>query len=198
MPDRRVMIVLGSLVAAMTAASALLLALEPTSARPFSAVRLSSVETDHDPQTMLFATNSPIEPDRWRGIVIHDSNTVGGSASAIAEAAGTQPYHFVIANGRGDTDGQINISNRWLTQFDGAFAGDSANSDWLNHRTIGICVIGDLADQKMTEAQQAQLVWLVRKLQAKLAISGEHVHWPAERFFPEAGFRRQLLRAAAP
>ncbi len=203
-PDRRVIIVLGSLLGAMTVASSLLLALEPrpqASGETGGAIQLQERHHPTNPAEALFATTTAIDASRWSGIVIHDSGTLGGTANDLAaaheqlnlEALG---YHFVIDCGEDRTDGhvEIHVGRRWLEQTDGRFVNGKDRDQWVQPGTIGICVIGDTDRQAMTDQQQRQLVWLVRQLQSRIGIDGDGVNVPlAGRLFPIAQLRNQLL-----
>jgi len=66
----------------------------------------------------------------WKYIVIHHSASASGCAAEFdryhREKRGWENglgYHFVIGNGSGAGDGQIEIGNRWVKQIDGAHAG---------------------------------------------------------------------------
>lgn len=183
-PDRRTLVVLVSLVAAMTLASGLLLVLEPTApGRPRFGMALQNVHEQASGDVQLFDTEAPVEPGRWQAIVIHDSGTLIGSAATIDRAhkrlgRGGLGYHFVI-NGSGKNDGQIERSPRWRLQNSGAHsAGD--RSDWFNEHAIGVCLIGDLSRQPVSATQMEQLVWLVQRLQSRLKIPAGHVYLPTD------------------
>jgi hypothetical protein len=204
-PDRRSMVVLGSLVAAMTVASGVLLMLEPGPVAPPSPVSLQSIERDADPVDLLFSTTPAPEPGRWRGIVIHDSGATFGSLKTInrdheAMGLGGVGYHFVIDNGLGERDGLIEASFRWSKQLIGAY---STNSD-VNRMAIGVCLIGDADRADFTQAQMRELIWLVTKLQRHFNIPADNVvvnigtdgTANAGRHFPLASFRQQLLTPA--
>jgi len=103
---------------------------------------------------------------KWKYIIIHHSATDFGSSKAFNEAhmkRGWQGvgYHFVIDNGTsGKGDGQIETSPRWIKQQDGAHckAGD------MNKKGIGICLVGNFSQDKVSRRQMDSLVYLVNKL----------------------------------
>ncbi len=209
---RRTLIVLGALVVAMTVVSAVLLVLEP---RPGSAgsevIHLTSLDGS-EPQTTLFNTTPAPDPRVWKAIVIHHSGTTEGSAATIDRVherlnLGGLGYHFVIDNGRGGPDGEIEVGFRWKQQRAGAYSA-GPSGDWFNRHAIGICLIGDPQKEAPSEAQIRELVWLVRHLQVRLGVptsrvlvqggSGSASASGGGRFFPEAAFRQQLLNTANP
>jgi hypothetical protein len=115
--------------------------------------------------------NVPIKRD-WRYIVIHHSGTRSGNAHIFdkyhREALGWLGvgYHFVIGNGHGGKDGQIEPTFRWTEQIHGAHAG----VDKYNKYGIGICLVGNFDHSYPTEAQIKSLVSLVSYLQERCHI----------------------------
>lgn len=202
MPERRVFIVLSSLVGAMTLASTLLLALEPTGS---VGVPLQQINRSGNPAARLFATQKPIDR-RWTRIIIHDSGTLQGAVTDLAAAhrqigldgAG---YHFVIDNGAGDDNGQsdIHATARWISQRDGAFlnAVDPHHRD--QPQAIGICLIGDTRREPAGKMQLQQLAWLVQQLQGRLNIPASQVaQQTSGEQFASAWLQGQLLAPASP
>jgi len=207
-PDRRTLMVLATLIGAMTLASAALLTLEPRASLPESpTVVLSSLDGTADPDQGLF--NTAVVPDThtWSAIVIQQSGSVDGSGQSLGRlheklGLGGLAHHFVIGNGHGSPDGQIEAGFRWDRQVHGAFR---SGIPTLDPHALGICLIGDGKRQEPTEAQFRQLVWLVRKLQTRFHIPADRVivQSPAQpggvsALFPVTGFRQQLWTVAAP
>ncbi len=104
---------------------------------------------------------------KWKYIIIHHSATDIGSALSIhhgherrgfIEGLG---YHFLIDNGTlGKSDGQIETSPRWTKQQDGAHC----KAGGMNYKSIGICVVGNLSQERPSAKQLASLVSLVNTL----------------------------------
>ena len=201
-PDRRTIIVLTTLLSAMTLVSAALLIMEPGPIQPL-AISLQAFENDA-PVNPLQA-NAPLHP--WLGIVIHDSGTLDGSANDIDQAhqqfgLGGLGYHFVIHNnksGQGTTDGQLVSSQRWKDQSKGAYCG-GPDADQFNQHAIGVCMIGDFDRSAPTEAQMQALVNLAQALQNQFAVPADRI-WvqtggrtdsSTGKLFPIASFQRQL------
>jgi len=114
----------------------------------------------------------------WRYIVIHHSATASGSAAGFdsyhRKKRGWENglgYHFVIGNGNGTPDGEVEIGNRWLDQIDGAHAG----VEEYNHSGIGICLVGNFNQSSPTAAQMASLSVLVEYLQNRCHITAENI-----------------------
>lgn len=201
MPNQRTITVLGSLVVGMTLTSILLLVLTPGPSAPISGVKLQAIERETDRTDKLFDT---AQPHPWQAIVIHDTGTTAGSAAAINEAhqrmgRGGLGYHFVVNNGSLAEDGQIDVGFRWQRQFAGYYV-EGERAEWFNRNAVGICLIGDADNQRFTDAQLRQLVWLVRQVQQQFDIPRDAVYvdvgsdpnQPA-RLFPHVWFRQQLL-----
>ena len=99
----------------------------------------------------------------WEFIVIPHSATRSGSARAFDHdhrsrgMANGLAYHFVIGNGRGGNDGEVEIGERWLKQIPGGHCRNERN----NTRGIGICLVGDFSDSRPTAKQMEALVTLV-------------------------------------
>ena len=110
---------------------------------------------------------------RWKYIVIHHSASYKGSASSIdkyhRDIKGWENglgYDFVIGNGRGSRDGQIEVGGRWNKQIKGAHAGD----DEYNEYGVGICLIGNFEKNRPTRSQISSLVYLIKYLQKRCNI----------------------------
>ena len=123
-----------------------------------------------------------IAPRKWEYIVVHHSATRSGSVASIDEAHRQRTdshgrhwlgigYHFLIGNGQGMPDGQIEATFRWKRQLQGAHAG----SERFNQRGIGICLVGDFDADRPTERQWKALGWLVRRLAARFDIEGANI-----------------------
>jgi len=124
-------------------------------------------------------------PNDWRYIVVHHSASPSGNAAsfdAMHKRKGWDglAYHFVITNGKGGPDGQLQVGARWWRQKHGAHAGGLASSDpearnEFNEFGIGICLVGNFEHKPPTRAQMKTLAWLIRKLQNEHGISGADV-----------------------
>lgn len=127
----------------------------------------------------------PTAPARnWKYIVVHHTATASGSVESIHEShlknkdkAGNPwlgiGYHFVIGNGVGMSDGEIEPTFRWRTQIQGAHAG--SNDKVYNEQGIGICLVGNFEKTPPTAAQRRAIKLLVQTLKSEYGIPGGNV-----------------------
>ena len=119
---------------------------------------------------------------RWIYVVIHHSATESGSVEAIhkehskrKDSAGNFwlgiGYHFVIGNGSGMPDGEIESTFRWKQQIHGAHSGSTVH----NANGIGICLIGNFQQDAPTEKQLSAVSKLIRQLTVRYKIPGSLV-----------------------
>lgn len=118
----------------------------------------------------------------WKYVLLHHSATESGSVASIdaehrarRDASGNPwrgiGYHFVIGNGRGMADGQIEPTFRWKDQSAGAHAGEAT----FNEQGIGICLIGNFDQAPPTEKQLAAARRLVGYLKGEFRIPADRV-----------------------
>lgn len=144
----------------------------PSEFRPITSVKLPKKEV---PGFVRQLDNYLVRD--WKYIVIHHSATESGNAAEFDASHRTRGwenglgYHFVIGNGHGSGNGEIEIGNRWIKQMDGAHAGVQE----YNHYGIGICLIGNFNESHPTTAQMDSLLALVEYLQERCSISSENV-----------------------
>lgn len=148
----------------------------------------------------------PLYPStRWTYIVIHHTATDVGNAFSIDEIHHKRGfwnglgYHFLIDNGTDSKmDGQIEVGPRWIKQMDGAHA----NADGMNQRGIGISIVGNYSEQRLSSKQMDALVFLTKTLQNYYKIParnvirhsdvpGKHTECPGL-LFPWSDFRRRI------
>jgi hypothetical protein len=120
----------------------------------------------------------PIPANHWRWIVIHHSATPGGSALVFdrehrAKGWDELGYHFVIGNGLGSRDGQVEVGTRWPKQKWGAHA-KTADQEFNNYG-IGICLVGNFDIDRPTPAQVRSLARLTAYLMKTYHIPPDHV-----------------------
>jgi N-acetylmuramoyl-L-alanine amidase len=142
--------------------------------------------------------------NRWQKIVIHHSATEKGSAKLFdkghrAKGWDELGYHFVIGNGRGAGDGQVQVGSRWMKQKHGAHCKTPGN--YYNDHGIGICLVGDFTSRGPTARQLASLRQLVEFLcdRCKIPAQGITSHRSVTKktvcpgkHFPLNAFRRSL------
>ncbi len=206
-PDRRTIFVLVSLLSAVTVLGGLLLILEPGGlvGVPGDHVRGAQVVAVEGEDSLdLFAISGRIDPKQWEAIVIHDSGNMVGNAKQIDASHkrmgfGGLGYHFVITNGDGGKDGDLERGYRWKMQFSGKHTRGRL-ATWYNDHAIGICLIGDGDRRSPTQAQLDRLAVVVRQLQERFGIPRQNVivnygvqsGRQGSHLFPMADFTQQL------
>src|SRR5436309_13497471 len=105
-----------------------------------------------------------VPANSWQYIVIHHSATPAGNAASFdrmhkAKGWDELGYHFVIGNGTGSADGQIEVGPRWPKQKWGAHA--KTADQRFNNYGIGICLVGNFDIERPTKAQMESVERLV-------------------------------------
>lgn len=120
---------------------------------------------------------APVRRGRWKYIVVHNSGTREGNARVfniyhfrVRHMKNGLAYHFVIGDGHGSGDGQIEIGHRWTAQLNGGHVA----SDYLNDIALGICLVGDFNRDQPTKAQVGALEELVAYLRERVGKSQGH------------------------
>ena len=83
-------------------------------------------------------------------------------------------YHFVIGNGTGSGDGQIEVAQRWTNQKQGVHCRNARTHD-VDEYGIGICLVGDLDKQPPTPRQIAAAKALIAYLSQRYNIAPSRV-----------------------
>ncbi len=111
---------------------------------------------------------------RWKYIVVHNSGTREGNARVfdiyhlrVRHMKNGLAYHFVIGDGHGSGDGQVEIGHRWTAQLNGGHVA----SDYLNDIALGVCLVGDFNRDLPTKAQIGALEELVAYLRDRVGKS---------------------------
>ena len=115
-----------------------------------------------------------VRKGRWKYIIIHNSGTREGNARVfdiyhlrVRHMQNGLAYHFVIGDGHGSGDGQVETGNRWTRQINGGHVA----SDYLNDIALGICLVGDFNRDQPTKAQIGALEELVSCLRGRVGKS---------------------------
>jgi hypothetical protein len=177
--QQRVAKVLAALLISMTMGAIILMALsnEPPSAGPFC---LSSYYR-LDPVEEAISSRVPQSPSRWNCIEIYYSATKAGNIEQLASLSGlANPQdincHFVICNGLGGPDGQIQTTEKWQRQWS-----IIPGRTWYgSSQTIRICIIGDGKTALPTDCQRKRTEALVEGLCRKFDIRPESVYYPRD------------------
>jgi N-acetyl-anhydromuramyl-L-alanine amidase AmpD len=121
-------------------------------------------------------------PREWKFIVLHHTATETGDVASIHEAHLKNKdkngnhwlgigYHFVIGNGSGMRDGEIEPTFRWREQMHGAHAGVGD----YNQQGIGIVLVGNFEKHPPSTLQLEAAKHLVSTLAAQYGIPAENV-----------------------
>ena len=150
--------------------------LTPTRSRKVSLREQLSPYTNNPDD--LFA---PPKADRpWKYVVLHQSATANGNYDEIDREHRKRlgwdgcGYHFVIGNGTGSPDGQIEVAQRWTDQKHGIHCRNGKNSD-VSEYGIGICLIGNFDEQPPTPRQIAASRALVAYLGQRYKIRADNI-----------------------
>jgi hypothetical protein len=135
-------------------------------------------EVENVPRDWLPAAG--VEKD-WTAVVVHHSATDSGNASIFDEWHREEKnwngvgYDFVIGNGAGSTDGEVEVTYRWKEQTTGAHCGGTPDN-WANKDGIGICLVGNFNNEEPTTRQMQSMARLVRFLQRRYDISIDRIY----------------------
>ncbi|MFA5422717.1 MAG: hypothetical protein WC374_02545 [Phycisphaerae bacterium] len=173
----RVAKVLVALLASMTVAAILLLVMgsNPPSAGPFSL----STYYRLDPISNSVISDATQSADRWNCIEIYYSGSTAGNIEQLASLSGiTSPdlidCHFVVCNGLGGSDGQVETTARWKKQWSVL----SSRTWYGTPQTIRICVVGDANHRLATSSQIRRVEHLVDTLARKFDIEPASIYYP--------------------
>jgi hypothetical protein len=118
---------------------------------------------------------------RWKAVVIHHSATEVGSVESIDNYHKNHNgwdgigYDFVIGNGSGCQNGQVESTFRWAQQRTGAHC-KTDSSNWANEKAIGICLIGNFNKTKPSSRQLSSLLKLVQFLSERYDIPVSRIY----------------------
>lgn len=179
--------------------SVLLRAMEGTPLTADAATGLMASES-RAALNVIFNTEAPSPANRWKAIFVHHSRTAGGSAATLTVGPGADcGDHFVVGNGDGAVDGEVQFTRRWNLQQPADPAPGRANID---ASCVSICVVGDFDKTAPTPTQLRRLEHLVQTLQERYRVPASQVwllDYPGSnagvgKYFPGGAFQRQLLR----
>lgn len=172
----------------------------------FPAINPSLVSDTLAPNPIV-RTETPLDRNRWKSVIIHHSGELAGNAETIGRlhqehGARMMGYHFVIGNGNQMGNGVIHVGERWIRQLAGWHA-VGTNADFFNQHAIAICLVGNGDRRPFTDLQIDQLIGLVQRLQRELGIPASAVRLHRDvaggltsdpgRHFPTAVLDQQLL-----
>jgi N-acetyl-anhydromuramyl-L-alanine amidase AmpD len=127
----------------------------------------------------LCKIDAGVRENKWKHIVLHHSATDEGNASKFDKHHRETrkwkyglAYHFVIGNGKGSGEGEIEVGSRWKKQIHGAH---TANMN-INRVGIGICLVGNFEENnEPTYDQFEALASLVNYLSKRYNIPKSNI-----------------------
>ncbi|MDY6913563.1 MAG: peptidoglycan recognition family protein [Planctomycetota bacterium] len=144
------------------------------------------------PAQVVYATEIPIQPLKWRNIVIHST---AGEPGVVGRC------HFVVHPVASGMTEAVEATAFWKHQLESRHTnipGRDYNTD-----SIGICLVGDFHRQQPPPGQLQMLIALVHVLQRQFNISADHIYLHSEldadsqspgAAFPAERFTASLLR----
>lgn len=186
-----------ALLAGLTLTSVFLLAVSPPPLTPDAVTSLFAIQGP-DSLDAIFQTRREVQPNRWKYLYIHHSRTAAGNALTLGQPTGGLADHFVIGNGDGCGDGEIQVGHRWDRQLPAAAPLGVSSID---AGCISLCLVGDFDHQRPTEVQVRRISQLINVLQSRFQIPAGQVFMAEEpgsaagigRYFPRAAVRERLL-----
>lgn len=152
-----------------------LLGNNPPSAGAFSLSRYYRL----DPIEKVSLSRSTQSAGRWSCIEIYYSGTNAGNIEQLASFSGLASpedinCHFVICNGLGGDDGQVQPTEKWQRQWSSI-----PGRTWYgNGQTVRICIIADGKTAPPTDFQMKRTEMLVEGLHRKFNIQPECIYYP--------------------
>ena len=175
----RVAKVLAALLVSMTTGAMVLMALgnNPPSAGAFCLSRYYRL----DPVEKAIRSRAAQSPGRWNCIEIYYSGAKAGNIEQLASLSGlanTEDIncHFVICNGLGGDNGQIQTTEKWQRQWSSI-----PGRTWYGSgQTIRICLIADGKTAHPTDFQIKSIEALVEALYRKFSIQPQSIYYPGD------------------
>ena len=173
----RVAKVLAALLVSMTTGAVVLMALgnNAPSAGPFCLSSYYNLSPVEQAVTSRVANGQ----ERWNRIEIYYSGTKAGNIEQLASLRGlANPEdlncHFVVFNGLGGGDGQIEATEKWQRQWSAV-----PGRTWYGAgQTVRVCVIGDEKISGATDYQIKRLEALVELLDRKFEVGAAAIYYP--------------------
>ena len=169
--------IFAALLISMTAGAITLMTLgnNPPSAGAFCLSHYYSL----DPVEKVISSRVAQSPARWSRIEIYYSGTKTGNIELLAAPSGLAGpeginCHFVICNGLGGGDGQIQPTEKWQRQWS-IIPGQTWYGD---AQTIRLCIIADGKTAQPTDFQIKRTEELTEALRRKFDIRPEAIYYP--------------------
>jgi hypothetical protein len=173
----RVTRVLVVLLVSMTTGAVVLMALgnHPPSAGPFCL----STYYRLDPIQQAVCSRVAQSPGRWESIEVYYSGTKAGNIDQIASLSGLANSddincHFVVCNGLGGSDGQVQTTEKWQKQWSVI-----PDHTWYGSgRTIRVCLVADGRGIRLSDSQIKRTEALVESLSMKFNVPATKIFYP--------------------
>lgn len=135
-------------------------------------VKGMTIEFNEPSVSELGGTPSYRKPEDIKWIVIHHSGTNSGNVEVFRKYHKSKGwvdvgYHYVITNGNGGPDGEIQVG-RPINMV-------GAHAPGANVVSVGICLVGDFNKSQPTSAQLSSLAKLVLNLMKQFNIPVKHI-----------------------
>ncbi len=166
--------VLFSLIASMTVGALVLMALDHNG--PSAAAYSLSSYLRLDPVEEIVKNSVQVAPAGWGKIEVLYSDTAGGNLeempllTGLSDGSDRSEFHFIVCNGNGADDGQVQASSRWRVQQD------------CNGRpeAIRVLVISDEGSEAVTDSQIQRTHALVESLSRTFDINPHQIRYPLD------------------
>jgi hypothetical protein len=177
-----------ALLISMTAGAGVLMVLEVAPASPQAQQLTALAEPAQGVAAVIHETSVPLQPIKWRHIIVYSSNDAGFMGKC----------HFVIA-----PDGSARPTELWKGQASGDHIYVPGRD--FNRDSIGICLEGSFSydDPTISQKQFDALMDLSRSLQQAFRITADRVYLESDLVpnssspgdaFPAGQFNAELLR----
>lgn len=166
---RRRAVVMMTFLGSIAGVSLLLMLLAPAPLAPDASRTLFATGVAESIEQAL-EPGAPPGVGRWRRVFVHHSRTDYGSAATLGRGPHGLGDHFLIGNGRGCADGEIQVSRRWDMQLAAAPPGATLGDD-----CISICLVGDFDRAAPTTAQLRRLEQLIVAIRERYGVAPENV-----------------------
>lgn len=134
----------------------------------------------------IFSRPAAVPAGRWQYIYVHHSNSSGGSSVSVGAD------HFLIGNGNGSSDGEIQVGRRWIEQLPA-----QPVRAIVPEQCISICLVGDFDRVAPSRMQIKRLGELIKALRQQYGIPAGRVKTVEQPDSP-AGIGKHFPREALP
>jgi N-acetylmuramoyl-L-alanine amidase len=146
-----------------------------------AAIRAHAQDYPRGRDASLLARTRGTPARAWDAIIVHHSATSSGNAASmdayhrdVRRMPRGLAYHFVIGNGDGLGDGEIEVGPRWTRQQPGAHVAshlrDPETRAIWDEVAIGIVLVGNFEESSPTARQRAALSELIDALRQRFRI----------------------------